>query len=217
MKSDNNEIARHKFNKAVRLLSEVCGLEGKNNIAVRVCRIDQGQPAAVKILEPSHAPNRHPEKPLPMPPSSSPHHLDPVGFECERCEMLAKKWSEATNHDPAFHHASFCDVQRKILHHPECISNSAGAGFGKCDCGRLFLIRFAGQVFAVNADGSLERFTAPTPSPEKFRADEKAFFVDLAWDVPGWVLPVMADTLEFTTSGDGVTEHFVEEPTITDQ
>ena len=108
-------------------------------------------------------------------------------------------------------------AESKIVHHPECaFETSSGRASScaclPCDCLPIFLARFAAQQFAVLPDGALEPFAAPPPSPAAFLADPKAFFLDLAWDVPAWVLPLIADALEFSTSGDGVTEHFVELP-----
>ncbi len=214
-KPSSEEIARRKFNKATSLLGEVCVLAGKDSVTVRVHRIDQGQPVASIVLAPSHIPTRYPERPLPIPPQSSPCYLDPVAFERERREIVAKKWSERTGHDPALHHAGHFATEWKIVHHPECVSQSPCSKFGACDCGPLFLVRIAGQVFAVMADARLERFMTPPPKPTDFRADKAGFFWDQSFgisDTSTWLIPLLAETLEFSTYGSGGHEHFLELP-----
>jgi len=158
------------------------------------------------IINPSHEPARYPEKPLPLPAigergTGSDLLHDPASLELERRMTVAGCFG----------------AEPKIVHHPECsFETSSGRASScvclTCDCGPLFLTRLNGQTFAIMPDCTLERFTERPPSPEKFRADPKAFFLDLAWDVPAWVLPLMADHLEFTIAGDGEREHFVELP-----
>ena len=213
---ENIELARRKIAQAARLIDEVCRLIGADPRVISFHRIKSDQRPATSVREPSHTPARHPETPLPTPPRSSPYHCDPVAFEHDRRERAAKKWSEQTNHDPALHHAFCCHVRQKTLHHSECISNSAGVGFGKCDCGPVFLKQFAGLTFAVMADGTLERFVTPDPRPAEFRTNERDFLYDLSWDASEWVLPLIADALEFSTSGYGESERFLELPHASD-
>jgi len=205
----NIELARRKINQAARLIDEVCSLTGADphTITFRRVKIDQ-RPAAV--TESSHTPARRPEAPLPRPApgqraTGSELLHSSVSLELERRTMAAGCFRAVT----------------KIVHHPECAFETTSGRASSCicldcDCSPMFLARLNGQTFAITPDGTLERFTEPPPSPEKFRTDDRAFFVDAAWDVQDWVLPLIADHLEFTISGDGVTEHFIELPHASD-
>jgi len=204
----HQEIARSKLAAAARLIGDACHLLGKDIIALRVHRIDQGQSAAAIVREPSHAPTRHPVTPLSTIPRSSPHEW-PEQFEHELRSIAARKWSEKTGHDPAFQHADCCLIWEKTIHHPGCCTHNGRVG---CDCGPVFLKRFGGLTFAVQPDGALDPFVEPTPSPEKFRTDALGFWRDSAWSVADWFFLATADTLEFSTAGSGDSERFLELP-----
>jgi hypothetical protein len=207
MKTETNETARRKFKKACKLLSEVCAHLGKDSITIRVHHTAQ-EPTASIILAPSHIPTRHPERPLPRPTTGQRSRdgeflRDALGLELERRQVAAKRWSDETNHLLPL------DAVWKPVHHKECCSEKMGAS--SCDCGPIFLTRFADQTFAVGHDGQLEPFTA-SQRPVNFIADMTAYFVDQSFTVSEWMQPLLAETLEFSTYGSGGHEHFLELP-----
>jgi len=112
-------------------------------------------------------------------------------------------------------------AKTKIVHHAECsfertTGRPSTCAELPCDCDPVFLTRKHGREFAIMPNGSLEPFHEATPSPEKFRTDDRAFWIDAAWDTRDWFIPLVADCLEFTTTGDGSTERFVEDPIESD-
>ena len=221
-KPSSEEIARRKVAKACRLLGEACGLTGKKDIAVRVDHIDQGQTVVNVILEPSHKPTRHRETPLPIPKpgqrADSGFLHDSVSLELERRIAAAKRWSAKVDHGSELHRADYFGTEWGLRHHSAC-TYEVSRNLHPCDCQPLFLARLAGQIFAVNVDGQLERFTPPTPRPADFRNDMKEFYGKQALgvgDIGTWLKPLLYDDFTFATAGHGENEHFIELPEAID-
>lgn len=202
------KLIRRKLNLAAHNINEACRLAGMDPKTITFHRL----PTTVPALAPderSHQPTRQPDDSLLdlMIRKGVGIPGDPFEAEADRRYRLASK------------HEAFLSsiMETKVIHHPECsreLTEGRGIFPAHCDCSPLFLARAKdGSAFSIASDGTLEKYTAPIQTPEKFRADEKGFWVEAAWDDAEWIKALISEgPMRFTTAGDGSTERFVELP-----
>lgn len=206
------DLAKRKLAELEPFFAEICDLTGKSKLTVNYERSTPPARTAVAIRPLSHEPLRYPMRPFPIPKkgqrSGKFHNLlvSPLSLEVDRREAAARLWSEKVDHLPPLHHTDPSDIDLKIIHHSDCANKKP---FLACDCGLLVLCRFAGQTFAVMADGSMEEFTQPPPKPSDFRDDAWDYFEKHSWY---GLISVLYTSFAYTTVGEGDDERFVEFP-----